>query len=231
MSAYTPEQAARINWAARWKSYGIPSRFWNLGIADMERTQHNARALGMAMGMVETWKARREPPTDGEPASEMLGLGQIYTGAYATGKTRLACATATDIARRYNTAVLYMPVTQFFTLGRKLGEAKDTAVKTGDVAALDDMRKIRRVTQLVETIPLLVWDDLGKEYSSASGWNGSEVYRILRKRFDHARPTLITTNVPLTEWNEKYDGSMFSFLHEAFDAANLGGEDRRRARR
>jgi hypothetical protein len=229
VNAYTAEQAAQIDWASRWRAYGLPSRFWNLGLGHMERSPTNARALDMAQGMVDTWEARRIPPLGDAPAHKMLGLGQIYIGAYATGKTRLACATASDIARRYSTTVLYMPVTEFFALGRKLAEAKDTAVRLGDSAALEEVSRIRRRMRLVETVPLLVWDDMGKEYASASGWTGTEVYRILRLRFDHNRPTIATTNVPLQEWNEKYDGSMFSFLHEAFDAVVLKGEDRRRA--
>lgn len=231
MTIYTTDQAAQIDWAARWRSYRIPARFWNLGLGDMGHTTGNDYALGAAQEMVETWEARRVPPVDTSPAHTLLGVGQIYTGAYATGKTRLACAVATDIARRYNTAVLYMPVTEYFSLGRKQREATDAAVKLKDEAAQEDAQNIRKLLKLVETVPLLVWDDMGKEYSTASGWNGSEVYRILRTRFDRNRPSIITTNIPLPEWSERYEGSMFSFMHEAFDAAAIGGEDRRRAKR
>lgn len=231
MSAYTPEQAAQIDWTRRWRSYGIPTRFWGLNLSDMQRTKANAYAIDMARGMVDTWEARRTAPAEGETPHGMLGLGQIYTGAYATGKTRLACAVATEIARYYNTSVLYMPVTEYFALGRDMAEAKDLAVRLRDEASLESVRIIRRKQALVRTTPLLVWDDLGKEYGSASGWVGSEVYRIIRHRYDHHRPTIITTNVPLPEWSDRYEGSMFSFLHEAFDAATLSGQDLRRARK
>lgn len=231
MSAYTAEQTAQIDWPRRWKAYGIPSRFWNFGLGDMVPAEPQGYAWRGANGMVETWPERRTPPVDTSPAHTLLGVGQIYIGAYATGKTRLACATATDIARRYNTSVLYMPVTEFFALGRKLRDATDAAVKLRDPGAAEEAVRIRRLLKLVETTPLLVWDDMGKEYGTASGYNGSEVYRILRTRFDRNRPSILTTNIPLPEWSERYEGSMFSFLHEAFDAFTLKGADRRRAKR
>lgn len=229
MTAYTPEQASQIDWHRRWRSYGIPARYWNLGVADMQISPGNAGALGMARGMVETWPERRNPPTGTDTAHRLLGRGQIYIGAYATGKSRLACAVGTDIARRYNTSVLYMPVTEFFTLGRRLERAVDVAGKLRDEVAMADVRRIRAQQQLVETTPLLLWDDLGKEYAAASGWTGSEVYRILRLRYDNNRPTIVTGNLPLPEWSAKYEGSLFSFIHEAFDRTVIGGEDRRRA--
>lgn len=214
MSAYTPEQAAQIDWTARWEKYHIPVRFQGLGLADMDRTEDNAKALDFAQRIVDTWPQRR-PLRDAELPEDrsLIGKGGIIIGAYGTGKTRLMCATATDVARRYNTAALYVPVARFFSLGKDNPEA-----------ALALRRQVTRV-------PFLLWDDQGTEYESGSGWVGSEVYRILRGRFDRALPTLITTNVPLPEWSTKYEGSLFSFLQEAFDAVILGGKDRRRAAR
>lgn len=214
MSTYTSEQAAGIDWARRWEKYDIPLRYRGLGVADMQRTPANSRALDMTANLVETWPARR--PVGGDTLSQdrsLIGKGVIAIGAYGTGKTRLVCAAATDVARRYNTAVRYIPVAKYFT---SIKDSPDTAPY---------------LKRTVMTVPLLVWDDQGTEYDSGSGWVGSEIYRILRDRFDHARPTLITTNLALAEWSKKYQGSMFSFLHEAFDAAVITGEDWRRAKR
>jgi DNA replication protein DnaC len=231
VSFYTPQQAAGINWSARWEKYRLPKRFWGYGLADMERTPGNASALAMASDLVATWRQRR-PLGDALPEDRsLMGRGGIVIGPAATGKTRLVCAIATDIARTYNTEVLYMPVVSFFALGHKIRQATEVAVKLRDEQSLAEVKKLRRIQELVTKIPLLVWDDQGKEHDSGSGWVGAEVYRIFRERFDNCRPTLTTTNVPLPEWSEKYESAMFSFLHEAFDAAAMGGKDWRRAGR
>lgn len=232
MTAYTAEQAAQIDWHRRWRRYGLPTRFWDLGVADMQPTPDNTLALGMAADIVASWPKRR--PQAGDPLPEdrsLLGKGGIVIGPYSTGKTRLMCGIATDIARTYNTEFLYMPVAKYFSLGKEISQATDVAVKLRDDEHVEIVRKLTRIRRRVITVPLLVWDDQGKEYESGSGWVGAENYRILRERFDRHRPTLITTNVPLPEWSDKYEGSMFSFLHEAFDAAAIGGMDWRRAGR
>jgi DNA replication protein DnaC len=231
VSVYTPEQAARINWSARWEKYQLPRRFWDLGLADMKRTRDNARALDMGYDLVQTWPQRRQLGDEMPEDRTQMGKGFIVIGPPATGKTRMVCAIATDIARTYSTEVLYMPVVSFFALGRKIQQETDIAVKLRDEESLAKVKKLTRLQELVTRVPLLIWDDQGKEYDSGSGWNGTEVYRIFRTRFDRCLPTLTTTNVPLPQWSEKYEGAMFSFLHEAFDAAAIGGEDWRRAGR
>jgi DNA replication protein DnaC len=231
VSVYTPEQAAHVNWNGRWQKYQLPKRFWGLGLADMKRTQDNARGLDMGYDMVNTWRQRRPLGSDLPEDRSKMGKGGIVIGPPATGKTRLVCAIATDIARMYNTEVLYMPVVNFFDLGNKARDAKEIAFKLRDEESLEEFKRLRRLRDHIVKVPVLVWDDQGKEYDSGSGWNGSEVYRIFRTRFDRCLPTLATTNVPLPKWSEKYESAMFSFLHEAFDAAVIGGEDWRRAGR
>jgi DNA replication protein DnaC len=231
VSVYTPEQAGHINWTKRWRDYDIPRRFWGLGLADMQRTQDNAQALEMGYDIVKTWRQRRLLGDEMPENRSKIGKGGILIGPAATGKTRLMCAIGTDIARTYSTEVLYMPVVSFFALGRKIQQQTDIAVKLRDEDSLTKLKRLTRIQELVTTVPLLLWDDQGKEHDSGSGWIGSEVYRILRTRFDRCLPTLATTNVPLPKWSEKYESAMFSFLHEAFDAAAIGGEDWRRAGR
>lgn len=45
----------------------------------------------------------------------------------------------------------------------------------------------------LETVDFLVLDDLGKQ--AASQWNDETFWRLIKKRYDEERPTLITTNL------------------------------------
>lgn len=230
MSYYTPEAAGNINWVERWKRHRIPQRFWGLELQCMTMTAENRRALLAAKEFVDTFDQRYIGP-DQEPGADrtLLGKGLVIVGAPGAGKSRLACGVATSVHLETNQSVLYMPVTNYFALGRELQQLQDTAKKLGHVDLLDSVDRLLRLRHQVLTKPLLIWDDLGKEYTSASDWVGKEVHRILRTRFDKGLPTIISTNVELSEWN-KYDGAMFSFLHEAFDVAAFSGKDWRRAR-
>lgn len=229
---YTTEQAATINWAERWKRHRIPQRLWGLGLESFRVSEGNAECVNFAVEFVKTWRQRYlganpEAPED----RSLIGRGLIFVGSAGSGKTHLACATATTIHQLYNDATLYMPVTNFFALGRDLQDAKDTAVKLGDPESLAELNKLRALKRSVFTKPLYVGDDMGKEYSAASGFVGTEVHRILRTRYDKGLPSILTTNVPLTEWSSRYDPAMYSFLHEAFDVAAFSIKDQRRARK
>ena len=81
-----------------------------------------------------------------------------------------------------------------------------------------------------ENVKLLILDDLGKEYRTASGWAENQFDALLRTRFNYGLPTIITTNVPIESWGEVYGESMYSFLHEAFttyQVISMEGDRRR----
>lgn len=77
---------------------------------------------------------------------------------------------------------------------------------------------------------LLILDDLGKEYRTATGWAENTFDALLRARFNAGLPTIITTNYSLDKWDDMYGESMGSFGHEAFvpiDVVSREGDRRR----
>jgi len=78
-------------------------------------------------------------------------------------------------------------------------------------------------------VRVLVLDDLGKEYGSK--YTDSTFDEILRSRYDKGLPTIITTNVRLEDWEEKYSLAMESFANEAFIRVSLNGDDLRMSSR
>jgi len=65
-------------------------------------------------------------------------------------------------------------------------------------------------------IRVLIIDDLGKEHTSLSGWQSSMLHHILRTRFNHGLPTIVTTNIKLENWASEYGDATESFANEAF---------------
>jgi DNA replication protein DnaC len=76
-------------------------------------------------------------------------------------------------------------------------------------------------------VRLLVIDDLGKEYGSK--YDDTSFDEILRSRYDRALPTIVTTNVMLENWQDKYSEAMASFANEAFVRIPIIGSDLRGA--
>lgn len=68
---------------------------------------------------------------------------------------------------------------------------------------------------------LAVFDDLGKEHTTDSGWAENSFDLILRTREAEGWPSIVTSNVKPDDWTETYGESMGSFLHQAFDVIRV----------
>lgn len=73
----------------------------------------------------------------------------------------------------------------------------------------------------------LVVDDLGA--AKGSEWTEEINYRLVNHRYEHNRPTLITSNVPPRELSAALGERVASRLYEMADRVALKGADRRRA--
>ena len=72
-------------------------------------------------------------------------------------------------------------------------------------------------------VRILIIDDLGKEYGSK--YDDTSFDEILRIRYDKGLPTIVTTNVSLNDWGNRYGEAMASFAHEAFNKITIIGSD------
>jgi hypothetical protein len=83
----------------------------------------------------------------------------------------------------------------------------------------------------MRTCGLLVIDDLGVEHSP-SGFAVSRLDAIVTYRWDAGKPTLLTTNLPLADFVERYGARIASRLDgDMLGWQELGGSDLRRADR
>ena len=87
-------------------------------------------------------------------------------------------------------------------------------------------------TDTLETLlnaELVILDDLGSEFSSS--FNSSAVYNIINSRLNMGKPTIVSSNLSLSELAEKYDDRIISRLTGMFFTLRFIGEDIRQIKR
>lgn len=77
----------------------------------------------------------------------------------------------------------------------------------------------------VKAVPLLVLDDLGKEYTTE--WTNETIYSIINYRYEHMLSTVVTTNLTLAEMQEKIGEATVSRLMEMCEYVSMDGKDYR----
>jgi len=107
----------------------------------------------------------------------------LITGTFGCGKTHLAAAIANRIIQR-GKAVLFVVVPDL--LDHLRSAYAPTSLTTYD----------QRFEE-VRNAPCLILDDLGAH--NATPWAIEKLYQILNYRYNNRLPTVITSNVPLTE--------------------------------
>lgn len=168
------------------------------------------------------------------------GRGLFLVGAPGQGKTTLAAVLLQEIARHASTKGLghtaetpqHNPV--LFTTYSGLLESRKrmfSLPEDGDEWAYLDLFQEAALGSAGHgyDAQFLVLDDVGKEHSTASRFAEDSLDFLLRSRFDRGLPTIVTTNLPLAEW-DSYGESMSSFAREAFVHAvilNRKGDRRR----
>ena len=124
--------------------------------------------------------------------------GLYISGPSGTGKTHMATAvfrellaSAVCLARSDD---MYGTVSAaWLSVPELLMELRGTF---GDNAAKTEGQILAKYSR----VRLLLLDDLGAE--KASDWTGQSVYALLSKRLNYLQPTIVTSNLTLTELNE-----------------------------
>jgi DNA replication protein DnaC len=133
-------------------------------------------------------------------------------GPYGCGKTHLAAAIANEAIQRGNQAL-------FAIVPDLLDHLRSAFSPSSDVQYDELFERVR-------TAFLLILDDLGTE--SATPWAREKLYQIVNYRYNDRRPTVITTNRPMREIDDRIRSRM---TDQAFcDVIEIKAEDYRQRR-
>lgn len=156
--------------------------------------------------------------------------GLVVLGAPGAGKTMGVALIGLDLLGRDTDR----PLVKFITEERLNERERDliglarAAEDTGDDSALE--AATNSLWLIREGCDVLILDDIGKAYRSASGWQDTRLDALLRMRVELGKTTIITSNVPASDWS-RFHPSMSSFLFELGEVINVIESEEMRTRR
>ncbi|WP_407288259.1 ATP-binding protein [Streptomyces sp. BP-8] len=183
-----------------------------LELADARIPARYRRALGddpQVIAWTEAIAAAGRPGPSGAPGIDE-GPSLLIVGPTGTGKTHQA----------------YGAIRTLLSAGVRL---RWEAVTAADLYARLRPRSghdAERDLQTLARCPLLLLDDLGAAKNSE--WTEELTYRLINHRYEHMRPTLITTNLPTDALRTALGDRISSRLAEMTERVILTGPDRRR---
>ncbi|GAA2322147.1 hypothetical protein GCM10010149_89110 [Nonomuraea roseoviolacea subsp. roseoviolacea] len=212
---------------SRSKYANIPVKYQGLGFAAWKPyNERSEAALTAVQGFLDTFPQRcvSEPP---EGSRALVGQGIAFVGSPGAGKTTLACITGTEVLNRHDRSIFFISYADYIAALVKQNSL-GRLIDKGDQKAMDLYWAIESMAQKVINYPFVVFDDVGKEHHTRSGFAEDEFDRVLRARFRNGRPSGLSSNIPFEEWGKIYNPSMESFVREAFVEVAMGGKDLRR---
>jgi DNA replication protein DnaC len=160
-------------------------------------------------------------PTPQKPSALLYGVPGL-------GKTLLACATLNEHHAGYRTPkkapeatklrilqenrpVYFIQAAEWINLQIRLFNLEDRhrrdLVDGSEVIETD-----RLIQDLYHTVQLLVIDDVGKEHRTQSGFAEDSLDLLIRTRHYNGLNTIYTSNIAVSNWSNKYQESMQSFI-------------------
>jgi DNA replication protein DnaC len=129
----------------------------------------------------------------------------LWSEIRGNGKTSLACMIGNRFIREMVHSSNFDPVVYFITSSRFLEDMRQQYSKPDD--------KFQYVLNLVETVPLLILDDIGAE--KPSEWVKERLLNIIDERYSNCRSTIYTSNCNLEKLLIQLDARIYDRIRDA----------------
>lgn len=218
---------------ARWERGNIPVKLRGLRLDDYEPVLNPRTNQPHASGKIALLESkafveeftdhyiseRRAANGDLPKNRHNIGKGLMLHGYNGTRKTTLAVAILTEVQHlNYG----------YFGFYIRFSDWKRCLTDTFSKTESERTELAKKYLRMAELSPLLVLDDIGQEHRTSSGFTESSLHELLRVRYEAARPTIVTTNIELSDMRTVYGASFDSFRHDAFTSLEMLGADSRK---
>lgn len=159
------------------------------------------------------------------------GRGLTILGPNGVGKTLLASIVLNEASLRgYRIEAIELAV--YVGLHKDQFSLSGLMKRTDDDHIVDQYVKVRSHVRYIQGVSKhsadwVLFDDVGREFPSESGWSQGEFFDTLRCRWNRQLPTLLTTNLPLSELERRYTEGLTSLLMESTTVILVEGDDYR----
>ena len=181
------------------RTSNIPIKYRYRRISEFEITKTNGspdQSLSIATDAARLFLEDFNP----SDLSEVRGM--YFAGPTGTGKTMLACLILNEIILRFRTPVHYIKITRdFFNRIRSTFNTES-----------DSYGRAESIFYQLADQQVLVIDDFGVQADSE--WEKRTLYDLIDARYENQSPTIITSNVEPEDWQNLFNGRVFSRLQE-----------------
>jgi DNA replication protein DnaC len=203
----------------QWISCGLFAPYYD---APWDWTRGDAEAFGRVQDYIDNLEKN---------CSE--GRGLLICGPPGTGKTHMVHivaaaafeATPGALPREF---MMGMTVQGWVDLFRRRMDQMTIINKTGDTEAAEEYQRIEKtIRSAMVRKQWLILDDIGKEYTTASGHAEHQIDRLIRARGNRGLPTLMTTNYSIGQVATELGASFASYVHQVCDVIGVDSLDAR----
>lgn len=211
----------------RWDQGNVPIKLRGARLEDYEAVHTSGKIARMkAQDFVDNFtnyyvSAKAAANGDIPQDRSTVGRGFMLYGRNGTRKTTLAAAILTEVQYK-------SPSNFGFYI--RFSDWKDALTATYEKVETEKTLLAKKRLQLAELSPLVILDDIGQEYRTQSGFTESQLHEFLRRRYEAARPTIVTTNIDPVDLIKVYGQSFDSFRHDAFETLEILGRDSRKTK-
>lgn len=200
----------------------LPAIYWPEDLNSYTPTDNGReayeRALDWFYGLPDRQRVKGGVPVD----RSGYGQGLLLSGPFGTGKTTLAVATLLSVWFSGRPTVYYTPFVELL-------EAHRPQRSYTRFDGLEDVSAIDRAGELLAAVrekDVVLVDDVGR--GKASEFSSGVIEKVIRSRYLAGKPTIITSNMSLDEWPERYGEGVTDFMYQAFaDMVFIGGPSQR----